>query len=68
MSKRRQRGRVVSASNSQSRGPGFESCSDHLLFSLVNGQLVASCQWGFYSCYVKFELFVSNCLSGVPVN
>ena len=38
--------------NSQSRGPGFESRSDHLLdlkslATLVNSQLVASCQWGF---------------------
>ena len=29
--KGRQRGRVVSASDSQSGGPGFESCSGHLL-------------------------------------
>ena len=49
----RQRGRVVSALDSQSGGPGFESRSGHLLalFSatLVNSQLVASCQFGVFN-------------------
>ena len=51
---------MVSASDSQSRGPGFESRSGHLLAgfvlgrpelkssaTLVNSQLGASCQLGF---------------------
>ena len=57
--RRRQRGRVVSASDAQSGGPGFESRSGHLLevvlghpkfkssATLVNNQLVASCQLRF---------------------
>ena len=49
---RRQLGRVVSASDSQSGGSGFESCSGHLLDLF---------------CYVVFELFVSKYLSEVPV-
>ena len=73
-------GRVVSASDSQSCGPGFESRSGHLLdlcsvvpsskFSatLVNSQLVAFCQLGFLILLCLFELFVSKYLSGVPVN
>ena len=53
----RQRGRVVSASDLQSDGPGFKSSSGHgFVFGrpefkssamLVNSQLVASCQLGF---------------------
>ena len=31
-------------------------------------QLVTSCQLGFLSCYVVFELFLSKYLNGVPVN
>ena len=58
---RRQRGRAVSASDSQSGGTGFESRSGHLLdlcsvvpssnFSatLVNSQLVAFCQFGVFN-------------------
>ena len=69
---------MVNASDSQSGSPGFESRSGHLLdllsgrsefkssVTLVNSQLVAS--WGFKSCYVVFELFVSKYSSGVPVN
>ena len=38
--------------------------------TLVNIQLVASCQLGFLIllCYVVFELFVSKYLRGVSVN
>jgi len=72
--RRRQRGRVVSVSDSQSSGPGFESRSDHYLdlflgspkfkssAMLVNSLLV--CLWPVgilnnVNCYVQFELFVS---------
>ena len=36
--------------------------------TLVNSQLVASCQLGFLTLSFVFELFVSKYLSGVPVN
>ena len=71
---------MVSASDSQSRGFGFESRSGHLLdlfcrpefkssASLVNSQLVASCQLGFLIllCFYLDYLFQSY-LSGMPVN
>ena len=69
---RRQRGRVVSVSDSQSDGPGFESRSGHYLdfflgslefkssATLVNSQLVCLRPVGILNnCYVQFELFVS---------
>ena len=34
----------------------------------VNSQIVASCQLGFLSCSVVFELLLSKYLNGVPVN
>ena len=60
---------MVSASDSQSGSPWFESRSLHCSRSsrvqtLVNSQVVASYQ----SCYIVFELFVSKYLNGVPVN
>ena len=68
---RKQRGRVVSVSNSQSRGLGFESRSDHYLdlifgrpefkstVTLVNSQMV--CLWpvGILNNVAQFELFLS---------
>ena len=36
--------------------------------TLVNSQLVASCQLGFLTLSFVFELFVSKYLSGAPVN
>lgn len=73
---RRQRGGVVSASDSQSSGPGpgSESRSDHYLAlflgspefktsaMLVNSQLFASGQFVFLTMLCLFELFVFRCL------
>ena len=72
-----QRGQVVSASDSQSGGPGSESHSGHALAefvlgrpkfrslaTLVNSQLVGI----LIHLDVVFELFVSKYSSGVPVN
>ena len=70
----RQRGRVVSALDSQSGGPGFESRSgvSHPEFkssaTLVNSQLVASYQLRFLILLCCIELVVSKYLNGVPVN
>ena len=72
---RRQRGRVVSASDSQSSGPRFESRSDYYLglflgspgfkssATLANSQLVCLRPLGILNmqCYVQFEIFVSVC-------
>ena len=69
--KRRQRGQLVSTLGSQSGGPRFEPCSDHQLdlflsgpefnssVTLVNSQLVASCQLEFLTllCSVWIILF-----------
>ena len=69
---------MVNAWDSESGGPGFEYRSGHLLdlFSVVpsfkssatlaNNKLVASCQLEFF--LLCFIWFVSNYLSGVPVN
>ena len=42
------------------------------LTSLENGECPTGClrsvSWGVKSCYVLFGLFVSNYLTGVPVN
>ena len=43
--------------------PKFKSSA-----TLVNSQLVASCQLGFLTLSFVFELFVSKYLSGAPVN
>ena len=43
--------------------PKFKSSA-----TLVNSQLVASCQLGFLTLSFLFELFVSKYLSGAPVN
>ena len=43
--------------------PKFKSSA-----TLVNSQLVASCQLGFLMLSFVFELFVSKYLSGAPVN
>ena len=68
---------MVSVSDSQSSGPGFESRSGHRrdLFlgspefksspTLVNSQLVCLRPVGILNnCYVQFELFVSVVLLG----
>ena len=59
--------------------PMFESRSGQFLdlFSVATSsnprpRLIANwlppSSWGFLSCYVVFELFVSKYLSGVPIN
>ena len=73
-------GRVVSASDTKSGSPRFESRSDHFVVFVLSrpefkpstmpagkNQLIAFCQLFFFlPCYVLFRLFVSNYLGGVP--
>ena len=72
---------MVSASDSQSGGPGFESRSGHLLAGFVLGRpklkslatLVntTGCLlpvWVFNPVMLYLNYFVSRYLSGVPVN
>ena len=47
-------------------GTGFLSSKPRPRLEIVN--LLPPVRWDFLSCYVLFGLFVSNNLSGVPVN